>query len=119
MRLALLVSVPIVVPAMVAAHLPLYVKTNVRVFHLPAGRQRLFFFPDRVFVKDGNRYGVVAYANLVCRVGSTQFLEEEGVPGDSQVISHTWKYVNKSGGPDRRFRDNRQIPITVYGELTN
>ena len=25
--------------------------------------------------------------------------------------------MNKSGGPDRRFKDNRQLPICLYGEL--
>jgi len=26
--------------------------------------------------------------------------------------------VNKNGGPDRRFNDNRQIPICLYSEYT-
>jgi hypothetical protein len=30
------------------------------------------------------------------------------------VIGQTWKHPNKSGGPDRRFRDNYQIPICRY-----
>ena len=30
----------------------------------------------------------------------------------------TWKYVNKNGGPDKRFKDNRQLPIMHYAELT-
>jgi hypothetical protein len=25
--------------------------------------------------------------------------------------------VNKSGGPDRRFANNRQLPVMRYGEL--
>jgi uncharacterized tellurite resistance protein B-like protein len=33
------------------------------------------------------------------------------------VVDHTWQYVNKSGGPDRRFNNNRQIPICLYEEL--
>lgn len=31
--------------------------------------------------------------------------------------SHTWRYVNKSGGPDRRFKDNVQLPVMNYAEL--
>jgi hypothetical protein len=33
-------------------------------------------------------------------------------------VGNTWKYVNKSGGPDRRFNDNRQLPICAYSEYT-
>lgn len=25
--------------------------------------------------------------------------------------------VNKSGGPDRRFKNNRELPICLYGEI--
>lgn len=34
------------------------------------------------------------------------------------LIGSTWQYVNKSGGPDRRFKNNRQLPIVEYGRLT-
>jgi len=46
------------------------------------------------------------------------FVESDSVPSDSQVIGQTWRYVNKKGGPDRRFSSNPQIPIAKYGELT-
>jgi len=48
---------------------------------------------------------------------SCSFREEEASPRDAQVVGTTWKFVNKSGGPDRRFNDNRQIPIYRYGQL--
>ncbi len=44
----------------------------------------------------------------------SNFIESGIVPNDAQVIRHTWKHPNKSGGPDRRFRDNRQIPVCRY-----
>ena len=31
---------------------------------------------------------------------------------------YTWQYANKSGGPDRRFNNNRQLPICLYGILS-
>jgi hypothetical protein len=46
------------------------------------------------------------------------FIEEETVPPDAQVTGHTWKYANKNGSPDRRFSNNFQIPIALYGELS-
>ena len=39
-------------------------------------------------------------------------------PTDAQCVGTTWQYANKSGGPDRRFKNNRQLPIMLYGRLT-
>lgn len=52
---------------------------------------------------------------LTCR--PVRFHEDEAVPRDAQVIGHTWLKANADGSPDRRFRDNRQIPIALYGRL--
>jgi len=47
----------------------------------------------------------------------SRFVEGESVPSDSQQVDSTWRYVNKKGGPDRRFSNNRQLPIMQYGVL--
>ena len=47
----------------------------------------------------------------------TKFVESDRVPQDAQIIGQTWKYVNKSGKPDKRFKDNRELPICLYGEI--
>lgn len=47
-----------------------------------------------------------------------RFHEEDGVPSDSSIAGHTWAKTNKNGSPDRRFKDNYQIPICVYGNIT-
>ncbi|MBH3195570.1 DUF4236 domain-containing protein [Serratia marcescens] len=46
------------------------------------------------------------------------FHEEDGVPSDTSVAGHTWAKTNKNGSPDRRFKDNYQIPICIYGNIT-
>ena len=84
---------------------------------LLAGRQRLYFYPDQVFVFDGSRVGAVAYPALRVTADATRFIEQQSVPSDAQVVGSTWRYVNRSGGPDRRFNDNREIPIMLYGQL--
>ena len=48
---------------------------------------------------------------------TNDFIEEEGVPSDAEVVGHTWRFVNKSGGPDRRFNNNRQIPKVLYLQM--
>ncbi|WP_318580640.1 SH3 domain-containing protein [Ochrobactrum sp. AN78] len=70
--------------------------------------------PDVVLVQDRNRFGAVQYADLNLRWQPSRFIETERVPSDTTVVGHTWKYPNKNGGPDRRFKDNRQIPICLY-----
>lgn len=47
-----------------------------------------------------------------------RFHEEEGVPSDSRIDGHIWAKTNKNGSPDRRFKDNYQIPICIYGNIT-
>ena len=97
--------------------LPPRVQSNVQAPVLPAGKQRLYFYPDQVFVFEGSRVGAVAYADLRAITSTSEFREDKDVPGDAQVVGSTWRYVNKKGGPDRRFANNREIPIVRYGGL--
>lgn len=46
-----------------------------------------------------------------------RYVESESVPGDARIIDQTWQYVNKKGGPDKRFKNNRQLPICAYSQL--
>ena len=98
--------------------LPGDVKTNVHVPCIPVGKQQLYFFPDRVLVFEKNAVGAVSYENLNVEAWSQRFIEDEAVPKDSQIVDHTWRYVNKNGGPDRRFNDNKRLPIVLYEAIS-
>jgi hypothetical protein len=93
------------------------VAANISVPILKTGKTTLAFYPDRVLAFQGKRVGAVTYKSLVPLVSSSRFIETEGVPSDASVIDHTWKYVNKNGGPDKRFKDNRQYPVCDYHQL--
>jgi len=93
---------------------PPHFQCNVSIPVLPAGRQRLYFLPDRVLVWDTNGVGAVGFEQLDVSFDEQRFIEDGGVPGDARVIDRTWRYVNKKGGPDKRFNDNREIPIVLY-----
>ena len=97
---------------------PPYLKTNVPVLSVGAGRQTLYFLPDRLLVYDGAGVGAVTYGSVDVIAAKQRFIEDGGVPSDATVVDRTWRYVNKSGGPDRRFSVNPQIPICLYDELT-
>lgn len=93
---------------------PSYIKTNISVPIIPLGEHTLYFFPERILVFEKEKVGAVPYESLNIEISQTKFIETEGVPLDSKIIDQTWKYVNKKGGPDRRFKDNCQLPVALY-----
>lgn len=97
---------------------PPFVKSNVSAPSISVGRQTLYFFPDKVLVFERNAVGAVSYKNLVVAGTPSRFIEEESVPKDAQVVGRTWKYVNKNGGPDKRFKNNRELPVLLYESIS-
>jgi hypothetical protein len=96
---------------------PPKVQCNITVPMLVAGNKRLYFFPDRVLVYDSGGVGAVSYADLHASAGQTRFVEDGPVPADAAMVGTRWRYVNKNGGPDRRFNNNSELPVFVYGIL--
>jgi hypothetical protein len=96
---------------------PPCVKANIEVPLGPIGRQVLAFMPDRLLVFESAAVGAIRYSDLALDVAESQFVEEETVPQDAPVFGKTWCHVNKKGAPDRRFKDNREIPICAYEQI--
>jgi DNA polymerase-3 subunit epsilon len=97
---------------------PPNLSANIAIPSLNSGYRSVYFLPDRALVKDGNTYADLPYQSLAVDFHEQRFIESDAVPQDAVLVGHTWKYVNKGGGPDRRFKDNRQLPIMQYGRLT-
>jgi hypothetical protein len=93
------------------------IELNIDPWAVPVGPQQLLFLPDRLLVWDGRVLAGVPYEYLECRANSVRFIEDGAVPSDAQVVDTTWQFVNKQGGPDRRFANNRELPVVNYGEL--
>ena len=93
---------------------PDFVKTNIPIPCIPVGRQKIYFFPDKILIFDKKKVGALSYKNIDFDLHTVRFIEEEYQPKDAKVIDTTWKYVNKKGGADKRFKDNRQLPIMEY-----
>jgi hypothetical protein len=96
---------------------PPNIKSNINAVSIGVGRQTLHFLPDRVLIYEKNRVGAIGYKELRIDVNSSQFIEDGPLPRDAEIISKTWRYVNKSGGPDRRFNNNIELPICRYEEI--
>jgi hypothetical protein len=105
------------VPIHVGCSNPPRVETNVAVPSISMGQARLFFLPDVILYWEAGTFGAVAYNDFRVEQSTTRFIEDGFVPTDATVVDRTWRYVNKNGGPDRRFNNNAQLPIAQYGVL--
>jgi Protein of unknown function (DUF4236) len=90
---------------------------NIDVPILKAAKTTLALYPDRVLAFQGNAVGGISYQRLQAESLATRFIEHEAVPSDARVVDRTWQYVNKKGGPDRRFKNNRELPVCIYSQL--
>ena len=97
---------------------PKYIKTNIKIPCIPVGKQKIYFFPDKILIFEGKKIGGLSYKNLEINIANGNFIETELAPNDGTVVSYTYKYVNKSGGPDRRFSNNPRYPIMRYSYIT-
>jgi hypothetical protein len=97
--------------------LPRVLKTNITPPFMKVGKETLYWLPDVVLVVESGKVGAVAYDMLEVLWQDSRFIEEGAVPRDAQVVGQTWKHPNKNGGPDRRFANNRQLPICLYESI--
>jgi hypothetical protein len=104
-------------PIIIADKTPKYIATNVIVPCIPVGKQSLYFFPDRILIVEKNKVGTVNYTDLKIDHKDDPTLEINHVPADAEVIDRAWKYANKNGAPDRRYKDNVQFPVCNYSGI--
>ncbi|MER5391556.1 hypothetical protein [Saccharopolyspora sp. NPDC002686] len=97
--------------------LPMALNANVKVPTVKAKRHNLLFLPDRLLVKSGGRWSDVDYNHLKVSVAQSRFIEDGVVPRDGVQVDETWQYANVRGGPDRRFKNNRRLPVMLYSEV--
>lgn len=105
-------------PTFIRRSAPPYVRTNVETIAIGVGSQTVYFFPDRLLIFDAQGVGAVSYARLQLDAGTTRFVEDEALARDATVIEYTWQYVNQKGGADKRFKQNRRLPVCLYDELS-
>jgi len=91
--------------------------TNIAVPGVTCGRQGLHFLPDRLIVREGRRFSDVSYDALDVGFNAGRFIEDGSVPRDGRQVDSTWRFVNLKGGPDRRYNNNRQLPVMLYGNI--
>jgi hypothetical protein len=91
---------------------------NVEVLAIVCDGTIFYFLPDHILLLSGDTFASIRYEEIQISVQPTRYIEDETPPSDAEQVGTTWRYVNKNGGPDRRFNDNRQLPILRYGEVS-
>lgn len=78
----------------------------------------LYFYPTFVIMYTNNQnFAIIGLDELNLMTTSVNFTETSSVPRDSKIIRKTWAKVNKNGTPDKRFKNNYQIPVVQYGRI--
>ncbi len=104
--------------AYITSKLPWYLKTNIEIFGLNLKREKIFFTPDRILVfKPFRKIFSCTYRDLYIGIDTTNFVETEKLQRDSEIVNYTWKYVNRDGGRDLRFSNNKKYSVCKYGEI--
>ena len=95
------------------------VETNIRVYGIVDRNAAMYLLPEEVLVVEGGRVRHVSYAEMEIGVCHQEYVEGEGhVYRDSQIIGQRWKRINRDGSPDRRFKENVELPVVRCGTLT-
>ena len=97
---------------------PYYIKTNIDTVQIKLyNNESLIILPDKVLFVRKCKVGLIDNADFIINVSPVNFVENGPIPKDSRIIGFTWRYVNKDGTPDQRFKINTQIPICQYGQV--
>lgn len=97
---------------------PTCIRGRAKFPSFQVGSDEIYLLPDAALIIVKGDVASVTYRELEFSANVVRFIEDGRAPSDTTIAGHTWRYVNKSGGPDRRFINNVQLPICLYGELT-
>lgn len=105
------------VPCKIVSQPPFPFSTNLRVLSIQTKQQSVTFFPDKIIIISNDHIVDVPYDGIHYEYEDFNFIENDWVPKDTTVVGSTWRYVNNDGSPDRRFKNNKRLPICGYGKL--
>jgi hypothetical protein len=84
-----------------------------------ANGEEIDLFPGICVIASSRRndFALVDLRELKLELRLVNFIEDEAIPNDAKIIGQTWRKTNLDGPPDKRFKDNYQIPIALYARL--
>lgn len=95
------------------------IKANFNPLYFQNGNGAdIYFYPNFIIVYSSKeKFAIIGLNELRLTFTPVRFIETGTVPADSKIIDHTWAKVNKNGTPDKRFKDNYEIPVVRYGNI--
>ena len=79
----------------------------------------IYIYPGfLVMYNSETNFGIVELKEVEMLFNESNFIESEQQPNDSEVIKYVWEKTNKNGTRDKRYADNRELPLMRYGEIT-
>lgn len=95
------------------------IKANFNPLYFQNGNGAdIYFYPNFIIVYSSKeKFAIIGLNELRFKFAPARFIETGTVPTDSKIIDRTWAKVKKNGTPDKRFKDNYQIPIVRYGNI--
>lgn len=97
--------------------LPRFLKSNIKGITLKLKKESLIFLPDKLLIIKNNKIGAIYYEKLKYDIYAFGFIEAKTPPKDAEFAQNVWLYTNKDGSPDKRHKDNRQLPVYKYGRI--
>ena len=96
---------------------PPYIKSSITPLCIPLGKNVIYFYPNHVLIASKNKILVKNYLIVTSVFDKIKYVEDESVPKDANIVGTTWQYVNKNGNRDKRYKDNKELPIVEYAQI--
>ena len=94
-----------------------FIKTNGVLFSNKKYKCKVWFNENNIIIFKGFKLYQIDYDNIKMIAVPTKLIEHNSVPKDTEIIGKHWLYSNADGSPDKRHKDNKQLPVCKYGEL--
>lgn len=84
---------------------------TIEVNDSDAGKISCIFIamPFGIFVKKTKMHYAAPMTQVQVEPVFTRFTLRSPIPDDANILGETWRYVNKDGGPDRRYANNEKL----------
>jgi hypothetical protein len=95
------------------------IKSNFEILWLKnANGADIYMYPSFIVMYSSEKsFALIGFNDIQFAHCALRFVETGSIPSDTKVVDKTWAKVNRDGSPDRRFKDNYEIPIVRYGQI--
>lgn len=102
---------------LITYEVPFFMETNIKCVNVKFSDDNVYIFPDKILLFKQGKVSAVNLNSINIALSIKNYVVYNDFASDSKILYYTWKYVNNNGSPDRRFKNNRQVPVCKYGQL--